>query len=150
MIGHVYSLACAKTNVVFYIGCTSMNLEERLVRHKSASKKINSRVYNYIRDSNIEIKLDYVERIVFRNKNTLYKAEEFWIEQFRQWGFDLKNDLNDNPQKMKERIPIGGGSVRIDSDVFKEAQDFCKKKGMFLSGFVTSAIKEKLEKSKTK
>ncbi len=61
---------------VFYIG-SSLNPNERLKSHKTN--------FGYLTIMHI------VEEIEFENRDTLLYLERFWSDQFRQWGFDLKN-----------------------------------------------------------
>ena len=66
---YIYTLS--KDKLIFYIGKT-LNLDKRLASHK----------ITYGSDILLEV-LD---------ETTDWKIEEiFWIEQFRQWGFNLKN-----------------------------------------------------------
>lgn len=148
MIGYIYSLECINTGAIIYIGCTTRPLEKRFTAHKSAIKSSNGGVYEYIRANSLDVKIDIIERIKYKNKIKLLEAEEFWIEQFRQWGFPLKNKYNSNPKEIKIRNPLGNGSIAIDPEVLNEAREFCKRTGRFLQGFINNALREKLEKSK--
>ncbi len=47
--------------------------------------------------------------------------------------------------KKKER---SSGSVKIDPKVYREAAEYCDKKGLKIAFFATEAITEKLEKEK--
>lgn len=42
------------------------------------------------------------------------------------------------------------GSVRVDPDTLNRAKEHCKSKGILLAYFVTEAIKEKIQKEKSK
>jgi len=66
---YIYTLS--KDGLIFYIGKT-LNLDKRLANHKTT----------YGNNILLEV-LD---------ETTNWKSEEiFWIEQFKQWGFNLKN-----------------------------------------------------------
>jgi hypothetical protein len=150
MIGYVYTLSSIASGEILYVGCTTMDLQTRLNGHKGGVKLHKSPVYKYIRENKIEIRIEEVERIVCRNKNTLLLAEEYWIEQFRQWGFVLKNRADANMGEMRKRHPLGSGSISVDQDVLKEAKEFCKQTGRFLYGFINDSIKERLNQLKSK
>lgn len=66
---YIYTLS--KNNLVFYIGKT-LNLDKRLANHK----------ITYGNNILLEV-LEETQDWKF--------IEKFWIEQFRQWGFGLKN-----------------------------------------------------------
>lgn len=42
------------------------------------------------------------------------------------------------------------GSVRVDPEALNKAKEHCKSKGVLLAYFVTEAIKEKIQKEKSK
>lgn len=69
---YIYTLS--KDGLIFYIGKT-LNLDKRLANHK----------------------ITYGNNILLEvlDETTNWKSEEiFWIEQFKQWGFNLKNKNN--------------------------------------------------------
>lgn len=50
----------------------------------------------------------------------------------------------------KKQTKQPSGSLRIDPAVLLEAKKICKERGILLSFFGTEAVKEKVEKEKTK
>ncbi len=130
--------------MVFYIGCTTNELEHRLVGHKSGKKYLNTGVYKYMAANKIKPVIEIVETLEVEYKSELMKAEEYWIEQFRQWGFILKNTQNASPRKYAIRPLKGSGSMKVDPFVLKEAKEYCKEHGLILNRFVEDALKERL------
>ncbi len=49
---------------------------------------------------------------------------------------------------MKTENKLKSGSVKIEPEVLSKVKEYCKKKGMLVSYFVTEAVAEKLKKSK--
>jgi hypothetical protein len=82
---YIYTLS--ENNLIFYIGKT-INLDKRLANHK----------------------ITYGKNIVLEILEETYDwktDEKFWIEQFIQWGFKLKNKNN------------GGGGRDFQTDEIK-------------------------------
>jgi hypothetical protein len=82
---YIYTLS--ENNLIFYIGKT-INLDKRLANHK----------------------ITYGKNIVLEILEETYDwktDEKFWIEQFIQWGFKLKNKNN------------GGGGMDFQTDEIK-------------------------------
>jgi len=77
--------------VPFYIGVTS-NLDERFKVHK--------------RNHGQQIQIEELECCLSKNRSNgrRHDLERFWINQFRAWGFDLKN-RNANPSYNYQRRP---------------------------------------------
>lgn len=82
MTGYIYSLDDKDENDIFYIG-SSVNTKYRFSIHR------NTFGYNII--------TDIVEQVDFEYRWQLFDIETYWIDQFRQWGFDLKNRLTYKP-----------------------------------------------------
>lgn len=76
MTGYIYSVS--KNDAVFYIGST-FGLHKRRKDHLDKLSNLNN------------ISFHVIEEVECENKLQLIKQEYFWIEQFRQWGFDLVN-----------------------------------------------------------
>ena len=146
MIGYIYSLSCSLTGDVFYIGCTTINPESRLASHIYSIPTGNTLLYEYMKKSGISPVIEIIEEVVFKNKSTLFDAEEFWIEQFRQWGFTLKNSTNNTPAKIRKRNPLGSGSIKVNGSILNEVKDFCKENGILMYRFGTEALKDRLNK----
>lgn len=88
---HIYTLSCPKTKQVFYVGLTIEGLNKRLEGHIYSMKHNNTPVARYLSFNNINPiieELEFYPKISIRNAR---KKEAYWIDQFRQWGFNLLN-----------------------------------------------------------
>lgn len=123
--GKVYSLSDRNGNV-FYVGCTVMPMEKRLLQHISeakANRKHSNRAKNkIISDSNFEITatildIKYVTGRYARNaQRQLCNTEKSWIEKYVSLGYDL---CNRDHKRRKERTNVKehiGQSFRISKD----------------------------------
>lgn len=76
--------------IIFYIGKT-MNITKRLYKHKSSSKlkrNYKERFINKLLEQSIEINISVLDIV---DDESVDYWEIYWIEQFKQWGFSLKN-----------------------------------------------------------
>ncbi len=76
MIGYIYTLSYETEANLFYVG-SSTNPKSRLQSHRT---KFGYNTTMFV-----------IEEIEFDNKDELLKLERFWNDQFKQWGFNLKN-----------------------------------------------------------
>jgi hypothetical protein len=72
-------------------------------------KTINSRYQNHKKTYGNNIKYDIIDEINSLNRKDWEPLETYWIEQFRQWGFDIVN-----PRKK------GGGGMEFLDEYQKE------------------------------
>lgn len=88
----IYSLNCPKNGSVKYIGKTEGCLQKRLSQHLSKYSLIKRTLKNNwiksLLNDNLYPNIQLIEEVP---KNEWEYWEKFWIEQFRQWGFVLKN-----------------------------------------------------------
>ena len=87
----IYTLSDPRTNVVKYVGKTT-NLKRRYQTYMKESRKKNknSLIINWIESlSNIGLKpkMDIIDEIY----GEWQWLEQYWISQFKTWGFKLKN-----------------------------------------------------------
>ena len=92
MITYIYTLSHPITNEIKYIGKT-INLKQRLSAHISDAKinKKNNMVSNWIKsllNNNLKPKMEIIDETPHNNWGEL---EQYWISQFKSWGFNLKN-----------------------------------------------------------
>jgi len=91
---------------VFYVGATIQPLKSRLNGHLTESKKYNHSVLKYIRENKINPIIELVEECDYSNKNEFIRNEKYWIDQFRQWGFPLRNVIgNKSAKRSMKRMP---------------------------------------------
>ena len=102
--GEIYTLSDPDTGYVKYVGFSD-NVKERYTRHLSLSNKSNLKKREWIIELNKLNKKPVLEII---DKGS-YDIEDFWIDQFKSWGFDLLNvskleSANRISKKLKNRI----------------------------------------------
>ena len=89
---HIYSLSDPNTGEIRYVGKTYNQLRKRLYSHLNECKSGNkSHKINWIKSllSNNEIPVISIIDTVPTNQWQFW--EQYWIEQFKQWGFNLTN-----------------------------------------------------------
>lgn len=71
-------------------------------------KTKNSRKSDHIHTYGLDIKYEIIDQIESYNKNLWIPLESYWIEQFRQWGFDVLN-----------KQMVGGSGVEFHTEETK-------------------------------
>lgn len=79
------------------------------------TNKINRRKNAHKCNYGDKIQLTVIDQIESNNKNDWKPLESYWIEQFKQWGFELLNQNN------------GGGGLDKVSDVSKKKMSEAKR-----------------------
>ena len=92
MITYIYTLSHPITNEIKYVGKT-VNLKQRLSAHISDAKinKKNNLVSNWIKsllNQNLKPKMEIIDETSHDDWGEL---EQYWISQFKTWGFNIKN-----------------------------------------------------------
>jgi hypothetical protein len=105
MITYVYTLADPRTDEIRYVGKT-VNLKNRYADHLRCNGTLH--VHNWIKQlRNLELK-PKIE--VLEECNSDWQlAEIYWIEQLRQWGFNLTNHAIGGLGGQTGRIPWNKG-----------------------------------------
>lgn len=89
---YIYTLSHPQTGEIRYVGKTT-NLKRRTYQHfniKVCKKLGNRHLGNWllsILNNNLKPKLEVLEECT----DNWIKCEQYWIEQFKHWGFDLLN-----------------------------------------------------------
>jgi len=106
-----------------YIGCT-FNLKNRARNHKC--------------------ELDVIEEVVVLNKPELIKIENYWIEQFRQWGFVLENRIANLSYKLGDKPVFKHTSIsmKIETSVVSKVRKVTKHTKQTISGFISLEIEK--------
>jgi group I intron endonuclease len=126
----IYSLSDPVSGVVKYIGQTSKTLNERIKSHlKDANYKKNNKRIAWINSLTKKGKIPVIEIIDEVPEEDWIFWEMYWIEQFKVWGFNLKNGTK------------GGDGIK--GYVYTE-EDKKKMRGRVLS----DETKEKMSKAK--
>jgi hypothetical protein len=100
----IYTLSDPRDNKVKYIGITSKKLTVRLSGH-CAETKANTKKVNWIKSlKNIELKPIITEIDCVSTYEEALFFEQYWISQFRSWGFALLN-LTDGGEGAKGWVP---------------------------------------------
>lgn len=110
---NIYSLSDPKTGEIRYIGKTYNHLRKRLYAHINECKSGNkSHKINWIKSILSNGDVPIISTIDIVPTSDWEYWEKYWIEQFRQWGFNLTNitpggydnsykRTNDTKQKMR-------------------------------------------------
>lgn len=92
MKGYVYALASKQEDKIYYIG-SSINPQLRLTQHMCYYRIMDEKTLDYIPSDKKDFILSIIEELDFTERKELLDAEIFWIHQFYQWGFTLKNNI---------------------------------------------------------
>lgn len=90
---YIYTLECPINHVVIYVGKT-INLKERYHSHCTPNKRKGGKLYGYlkhIKNNNLKPILEVIDSTEDINWSWL---EQYWISQFKTWGFNLLNVTN--------------------------------------------------------
>lgn len=85
----IYTLKDPFTNEIRYVGKTKYSLNDRLCKHLITYER-NHRA-NWIRKILKQGKKPIIELVEEVDERDWKFWEKYWIEQFRQWGFNLTN-----------------------------------------------------------
>lgn len=89
----IYTLACPISGQIRYVGKTTKSLQRRLQGHLCYSNKNYSHRGNWIYNLKTRGFSPVIELVEELSLDIDWeKAEAYWIEQFKAWGFDLVND----------------------------------------------------------
>ena len=86
----IYSLEHPITGEVKYIGVTRSPLNIRLNGHLNSKNK--TKVNNWCLDLVNENMLPVIKEVDIVEQTESNNIEEFWIHQFKSWGFELLNN----------------------------------------------------------
>jgi hypothetical protein len=92
-MAYIYTLEHPVNSEIRYIGVTIRTLQSRLYDHCSSYylKKVNNRRATWIKSlkkQNLKPIIKLLDEVPYDKR---YETEMFYIEQFKQWGFDLVN-----------------------------------------------------------
>lgn len=107
----IYTLSHPTTREVFYVGHTSKSLSERLSIHIYDSKRRpTTRFHKYLSALPGRPTIEPIEVVA---SNPL-QIEDFWYEQLRHWGFDLKNTNRPKRETHKSSIvPVSADTIKF-------------------------------------
>jgi len=87
----IYTLADPLTNEIKYIGKTKNDLKARVRLHLNIKKEKNNKRVKWIKELKSKGLRPKAEILEFCSDSDWEMLEDFWINQFRTWGFDLVN-----------------------------------------------------------
>lgn len=123
--GIVYALYGRNQNDILYIGSTC-NMYARYYQHLRCFDKNHEPIYKHLKAHGYGINMTTIEEFHNIQIKELRREEEYWIDQFRQWGFPIKN-ITDNIsyKKPKKQRPLSTPIITEDYiDELKEENDF--------------------------
>jgi len=135
MKGYIYSISELPDNNIIYIG-SSIYPDERLQSHKVGARIGDTPFYKYLSNGNINFCMDIIEEIEIDKKNELLKHEIYWIHQFIEWGFNLKNSVLYRTYNKSEYSPT---PVRI-GDVKPFLESEAKELGISLHRLIINIL----------
>lgn len=99
----IYTLINPNNNEIFYIGCT-YDMERRLKQHiNDATYYSRKPLKSYFDMMNCIPLIEAVDEVLVSEWEDAMIVENYWIDQFRQWGFRLMNNTyNLSKQKSSE------------------------------------------------
>ncbi len=86
-IATIYTLRNEFT--IFYVGQTTLPLEQRLTLHKYMKVSQNRKLFATINKSEI-VNIEAIEQVSYPEKD---ETELYWIYQFKEWGYPLLNKM---------------------------------------------------------
>lgn len=116
----IYTISHPVTGEIRYVGKTRKQLHIRLSEHVSASKVPHTHCHSWIK-SLISIGLyPVIDELTTVEDLHWREEEEFWIAQFRAWGFRLTNQLKGgqgpgntwSPETIRKRADANRGLKR--------------------------------------
>jgi hypothetical protein len=87
----IYTLSDPNTKEVRYVGKTQVGLKTRLKGHVKEAKKLKLYSSKWINSLLVQNKHPIIELLDIVNENDWCFWEEYWISQFKSWGFKLTN-----------------------------------------------------------
>lgn len=145
-MAYIYTISCPINNTVIYVGSTFGEIETRIREHINSKNNGNSSFRKYLRSLKCSPIIEVIETVDTLSEQELYAAEQYWIEQIRQWGFRLYNSTwNLSKEKFDgEEVDLPTVSVRINSVLLNKIREICKHKKMTIAGYIELTICKKL------
>jgi len=102
-IATIYTLECPIEKTIKYVGCTVSKLRSRMMQHYLNTSRESKKKRDWISMLKEQDKYPVIEAIDFCFEDEKFQHEEYWIGQFKAWGFDLLN-MNMGGFTMSENI----------------------------------------------
>lgn len=93
----IYTLSHPETGEIYYVGATV-----RLLKHRAIEHTYSSHSRPIFLEKGLRPTIEAIEEVP---ANEAADAEAYWLEQFRAWGFKMKNRKN-NMRYRVERLGV--------------------------------------------
>ena len=103
----IYTLTCPLDGNIKYVGATIQDLKIRLAGHCSAREGTHDKEIwiESLKIKKLKPVIEVLETIQSENKTHINYIEQYWINQFKQWGFELYNGIHYSVNNRKGRSP---------------------------------------------
>lgn len=108
MVYNIYTLTCPVDGIVKYIGITrNSDFTQRLNAHWSSREGTYEKLIWIEQCRVLKLKpiMEVLESIETDNICEAYNLEKHWIEQFKQWGFNLVNGKHFQENRRRYKSP---------------------------------------------
>lgn len=129
--GKVYTLTNPVGNVIFYVGSTIQNLNDRLTAHIwSALNDPHGNVSRYIARLACKPIIEEVEYFECIANIDLRKEELFWFRQFKAWGCPLINNNKSVNDTDRRCLKLNAFEIEYLKSKMKYVKLVCSKNGL--------------------
>ena len=142
---YIYTLSDPTTNMVRYVGKTN-NIKKRLILHMSTIEKYKSHKNSWLKFLKAKSLKPIIEIIDVVNEENWGFWEQYWISQFKTWGFNLVNstDGGENPpswkgcthsdeyKKIRKEIMINNNPAKNMNNIWRNNISLAHKKNKYL------------------
>lgn len=98
-----------KTKIYLVTNCYGDSNKVYIGKEKTNKSKYNTRKYDHKKRFGENIVFTFIDKINSLDSKNWKPLEQYWIEQFRQWGFDIQN-----------RNKGGGGPNKLSNKQIKK------------------------------
>lgn len=99
----IYTLTCPLDGQIKYIGRTSQELKSRASAHYYSNEGgLNKLLWiEKLKVKRLMPIIEALETVVTDKMQLVYDIEMYWINQFKQWGFNLLNGMHYSENKRR-------------------------------------------------
>ena len=120
-------------------------------------KTKNNRKYDHKKIYGENIIYNYIDQIKSLNQNDWEPLETFWIEQFRQWGFDVQNKRmkggsgpSFHTQEIRDKISEGNKGKKVSQETRDKMSKYAKNRSQEHIDKISTGNKGKIISQETK
>lgn len=100
----IYTLSHPETDYVFYVGRTTMRLDLRLSCHWTNNQRTTPKYESYMKKLRADRVIPIIREIDRCSYSDRTRLEEYWVQQFATWGFDLVNYRHNKNKSYQPRV----------------------------------------------